>query len=302
MLIEPIKPMLASPPKAERVEQLAGTYWFDLKLDGLRAVAYWDGQTLTLLNRSMRDITSSFPDLEASFPDLLPCILDGEIVAQSGSFQDVARRGKQTKPADVARHVVTHPVTFVAFDVLNIDGADLRNHPYFDRRMMLDGIAVLFPDNPYWTTSVVSPDPGYFDIVKAAGMEGVIAKRLRSTYKSGRFSDWIKFKTVRSITCIGVGYEPGEGARAHFGAMFLALLNDAGEPVNVGRVGTGFTASEITMLKETMDAGVPVLVEIECLNVTKDGSLRFPVYKGMRGSELSLADARLSQLDEIPRC
>ncbi len=298
-MIDPIKPMLASPPKAERVERLSGTHWFDLKLDGLRAVAYWDGSTLKLLNRSMRDITASFPDLEATFPDIPPCVLDGEIVAQSGSFQDVARRGKQTKPADVARHVQSHPVTFVAFDVLNVDGSDTRPLPYFDRRMMLDGLAVLFTGN--WTTSVVSQDPGYFEQVKAMGLEGVIAKRIRSPYRSGRFSDWIKFKTVRSITCIGVGYEPGEGARAHFGAMFLAMLDANGQPVNVGRVGTGFTAQEITMLKETMDAGVPVLVEIECLNVTKDGSLRFPVYKGMRGSELSLADATLDQLNDIPR-
>lgn len=298
-MIDPIKPMLASPPKAERVERLAGTHWFDLKLDGLRAIAYWDGSTLKLINRSMKDITASFPDLEATFPDLPPCVLDGEIVADSGSFQDVARRGKQTKPADVARHVGSHPVSFVAFDALNIDGADLRSHPYFDRRMMLDGLATLFHSNK-WTTSVVSKDPAYFEQVKALGMEGVIAKRIRAPYRSGRFSDWIKFKAVRSITCVAVGYETGEGARAHFGAMFLALISDAGV-VRVGRVGTGFTMLEIEDLKHDLDAGLMPLVEIECLNVTKDGLLRFPVYKGRR-HDLSVADATFDQLVDIPRC
>ena len=299
-MLAPVKPMLASPPKSQRLSSLAGTYWFDLKLDGIRAVAYWDGQSLVLLNRSMKDITHRYPDLEAGFPDLPPCVLDGEIVACSGSFQDTAKRDKQTKPADVVRTMREIPVNFVAFDVLEIDGSDCRLQPYFDRRMMLDGLGGLFTGP--WTTSVVSQDPAYFEQVKALGLEGVIAKRLRSTYRSGRFADWIKFKTVRSITAIGIGYDPGEGARAHFGAMHLALLDGNGQPVRIGRVGTGFDATEIAELKAQMDAGVPVLCEIECLNVTKDGQLRFPVYKGTRASEMSLADARLSQLDDIPRC
>lgn len=152
--------------------------------------------------------------------------------------------------------------------------------------------------NPTLRTSVLSYDPAYFDQVKAAGMEGVIAKRLNSTYKAGRFSDWLKFKAVRSITAVGIGYEAGTGARAHFGAMFLALIGPDG-PVEIGRVGTGFTATEITSLKTEMDAGRPVVVEIECLNKSKDGKLRFPVYKGLR-TDQSVADATLAQLDEIP--
>lgn len=301
-MIGPMKPMLASPPKAERVERLAGTHYFDTKLDGLRAIAYWYNGALTILNRSMRDVTHQYPELEASASTLgeFDLVLDGEIVANTGSFQDTAMRGKQNKPADIARAMASTPVTFVAFDVLYLDGADQRNVPCFDRRMILDGLDVLL--RAPWTTSVWSLDPAFFEQVKALGMEGVIAKRNRSTYRSGRFADWIKFKAVRSITAIGSGYELGEGARAHFGAMTLALVNDAGEPVSIGRVGTGFNNAEILKLKAQLDAGVPVLCEIECLNVTKDGQLRFPVYKGMRDSELSLADARLDQLDDIPRC
>ena len=299
-MLAPVKPMLASPPKAERLATLAGTHLFDLKLDGLRAIAYWDGLSLILLNRSMKDITAQFPELEMTAPQLGgPCVLDGEIVAASGLFNDVATRGKRTKPGDVARGVQEFPCVFVAFDALYAFDVDYRNHPFETRRSILNSTCDW---GGCWQTSVISPDPAYFEQVKALGLEGIIAKRKRSTYRSGRFSDWIKFKTVRSITAIGVGYDPGEGARAHFGAMHLALLDANGQPVSVGRVGTGFDAREIMALKEQMDAGVPVLCEIECLNVTKDGQLRFPVYKGTRDPELSLADARLSQLDDIPRC
>jgi bifunctional non-homologous end joining protein LigD len=292
-----IKPMLASPPKAERIEQLKGTHAFDTKIDGIRAVLYWDGSVCYITNRSGKHIAHRFPEVEAAATNLPgPCVLDGEIVAVSGSFQDTARRDKQTQPGDVARWMHEIPVVFVAFDVLWKD-TDLRPMPFDWRRQQLELMSL---QGPVLTTSVLSLDPAFFDQVKALGMEGVIAKRLRSTYRAGRFSDWLKFKTVRSITAVGIGYEKGTGARAHFGAMFLALIDDDGKPVEIGRVGTGFTASEITDLKAMMDAGQPVLCEIECLNKSKDGKLRFPVYKGLRGSELSLADATLSQLDDIP--
>lgn len=293
-----IKPMLASPPKeGQRPSDLRG-WLFDIKLDGVRTLAFWDGQGLTLRNRSGRDVTHRYPDLSAAFDmlNLPPVVLDGEIVAQSGSFQDTARRDKQTKPADVAAAMRLIPVSFIAFDVLYLDGdGDLRHQSYQHRRNALDCL----PLGGLVTKSVVSPDPGFFDLVKEQGMEGVIAKNPRSTYRAGRFSDWTKFKALRSLTAVGIGYERGEGARAHFGAMFLALHDGAGQWVRIGRVGTGFTAREIDHLKAELDGGRPVVVEIECLNKSKDGQLRFPVYKGLR-TDQSVADATLDQLDQIP--
>ena len=308
MIVLPeIKPMLASPPKKERVEQLAGTHAFDLKLDGIRAIVYWDGSACKILNRSMRDITHRFPEVEASITTAgfaTPMIFDGEMVAASGSFQDTARRDKQTKPEDVVRVMKEIPVCFVAFDLLWEASGDLRHQPFKLRRELLELAWVTYglKTHPVLRTSVLSLDPGYFETVKSAGLEGVIAKRLNSSYRTGRFSDWIKFKTVRTITAIGIGYEAGTGARAHFGAMFLALLDTNANPaafVEIGRVGTGFTASEIAMLKDEMDQGRPVIVEIEALNRSKDGKLRFPVYKGIR-TDLSYVDATLAQLNDLP--
>lgn len=302
-----IKPMLASPPKpGQHVHgrDFAGWY-FDVKLDGVRAIAHWDGFGLRLINRSMKDVTHRYPDLEMAavsigspFRPGVPMILDGEIVAQSGSFQDTAKRDKQTKPADVAAAIKTHPVNFVAFDILYCEGSDVRTLPYSQRRYHLE---LAMDEKNLFAISVCSKESSFFNVVKEAGMEGVIAKHPRSQYRAGRFSDWVKFKTLRSITAIGLGYDLGEGARAHFGAMRLVLLGADNKPVDIGRVGTGFKPlyETIDYLKAELDAGRPVVCEIECLNKSKDGQLRFPVYKGLR-TDLSVVDATIDQLDAIP--
>jgi bifunctional non-homologous end joining protein LigD len=300
-MIEPIKPMLASPPKGDQLHHLAGTHVFDIKLDGIRAICYWDGYEAKILNRSMLDITHRFPEVEA----MLRClpyhvVLDGEIVANSGSFQDTAKRDKQNKPFDIVTTMKAIPVTFVAFDVLHAGNVDIRHWPWTDRRDTLNNVDDHIT-HPTFQASVFSNDADYFNIVKSQGLEGVIAKRKRSTYRSGRSSDWIKFKALRSITAVGVGYEAGkkDSPREHFGAMLLALLDRAGKAVSIGKVGTGFTQTEINYLKAELDQGRPVLVEIECLNKSRDNLLRFPVYKGLR-TDMSVLDARFDQLDQIP--
>lgn len=300
-----ITPMLASPPKKETLSTLVGTHTFDIKLDGVRCLLYWDGQTCKLVNRSGVNVTHRFPEVVEAAKDLgpRPIVLDGEIVAKSGSFQDTAKRDKQNKPMDIKQAMAAIPVTFVAFDMLWLANVDLRPMTYVTRRANLETVLIdalgLHVSNIQ--LSVVSTDADFFDVVKSMGMEGVIAKRNTSTYRSGRFSDWIKFKALRSITCVGIGYEVGTGARAHFGAMHLALVGhpNGGGIVEVGRVGTGFDTSEIAYLKGELDAGRPVVVEIECLNKSRDNKLRFPVYKGVR-TDLSVVDAKLEQLADIP--
>jgi bifunctional non-homologous end joining protein LigD len=296
-----VKPMLAEPQKGMNIQTLVGSHAFDVKLDGVRSIAYWDGEHLTLTNRNGREQTISYPELVASCP--LPkgqtVVLDGEIIASNGSFESVAIRDKQTKPADVAREAARIPVQYLAFDVLQLGDTDLRALPWNERRALLE--AVMTPNvDPLWGLTIVSNDASLYDSVRGLGMEGVIAKRLDAPYRAGRRQDWIKFKVVHRVTCIAVGYEPGEGARAHFGAMFLAMLDGDEKPVQVGRVGTGFTTAATHECKALLDARTPFLVEVECANVTKTGVLRFPSYKGIR-TDLSVADATLTQLDTIPR-
>ena len=305
-----IKPMLASPStgtanrRAIDIESLAGTHTFDVKLDGLRAIAYYDGERLCLVNRSGVDITAQFPEIEPFGG--LPFILDGEIVADDDTFQTAATRGKLTRIPQIRAAAVASPCKFIAFDLLAWAGESLVDHKieYSDRRASLEG--VLHRTQTKGTRfglSVTSDSPLFLQQVAQMGMEGVIAKRKTSRYTpGGRNGDWIKFKNLHRITAIAIGYEAGTGARSHFGAMRLALLDgETGTPVDIGRVGTGFSEREITELKARLDAGEPIPVEIELLNVTQDGALRFPVYVGVR-SDLSVLDATLDQLATVPRC
>lgn len=281
-------------------------YTYDLKLDGLRAIAYWDGLTLRLLNRSGKDVTAQFPEVEADAAVLgpVPLILDGEIVADNGRFEAVATRGKTVRPADVARRARQYPCRFVAFDVLSVNGVDVMQRPHRDRRTMLHGLALTWSDpaSCRWLEVVSSDDgPAMWTQVAALGMEGLIAKRSTSAYVPGSRTDaWLKFKVTRRITAVAVGYDPGEGSRVAFGAMHLALLGPDG-PVRIGTVGTGFKERDLAECKARLDAGTPFLVEVEALNRTKAGVLRFPVYRGVR-TDLPITAATLDQLDTLPLC
>jgi bifunctional non-homologous end joining protein LigD len=296
-----VKPMLAEPQQGRDIQTLVGTHAFDVKLDGVRSIATWDGHNLTFTNRNGRDQTVSYPDLVAScpLPEGTVIVLDGEIIASNGSFESVAKRDKQTKLPDVIRAMDAIPVQYLAFDILQIGDLDLRSWSWLQRRAMLDTVMAENND-PLWGLTIVSNDASLYDSVRNLGMEGVIAKRMDAPYLAGRRPAWIKFKVTHRVTCIAVGYEPGEGSRAHFGAMFLAMLDENGTPVQVGRVGTGFDTAATHECKALLDARTPFLVEIECANVTKTGVLRFPSYKGIR-TDLGLTDAALTQLATIPR-
>lgn len=292
-----MKPMLAVPNKnGNTTDGLTG--WIaDLKLDGLRCIADWDGQTVTLTNRNEIDITRQFPDVEVTLTKALtgqgPCILDGELIADDGTFTAVATRGKQQKPEDIVASMARFPVRFVQFDTMRVSGIDITGRPLFERRKYL------FPG----IDRVLSADNAklMFEQVKSLGLEGIIAKDPLGRYHYGkRFPGWVKVKAVQTVTCVATGYEAGKGARAHFGAMFLHMI-DGTSAVDVGRVGTGFTETEIQWLKSELDSGRPVVVEIETLNRTADNKLRFPVYIGVR-TDLSALDATVKQLESLPVC
>ena len=303
-----LRPMLATPSTsaggraAIDIHSLAGTHFFDLKMDGIRAFARWNGAQLTLTNRNGIDITHKFPELVTSAKETfdLPIWLDGEIVCDTGRFEDTLTRDKQSSPAIIAKYAAEKPVSFHAFDVP--DYADEGND---QRRTRLEfDISLPWRDNPNsrFFITPCSTDPEFLDKTRALGLEGVIAKHRTAYYGFGtRSRSWIKFKNLHRVTCLVSGYEPGTGSRAHFGKMNLALIDSIGQVVPCGSVGTGFTRREIDDLKKLLDAGSILVVEIECLNVTSGGTLRFPVYKGMR-TDVPVTDCKLEQLDTLPRC
>ena len=304
-ILDTLVPMLATSSRPEVLPTLVGSHVFDQKLDGVRAIAAWTEGDFGIRNRNGRNLTEAYPDLAlASTVIDGPLILDGEIVAESGLFEDIAWRDKQKGRADAVQKV---PARFVAFDVLyHPTEGDTRHLPYARRRQLLDLLNLVGK----FDVSLCSPDPAFFDRLKALGGEGVIAKRLMAPYAKGRSNDWLKVKAIYSVTAVVSGYEPGSGARQDLGAIHLSLLvempNGGRMLKPIGKAGSGFsvtTAREmrdaIEHFMETGDIEDFPIVEVECLGLTRSGVLRQPVYKGMRTDKGAL-DCTYDQLADLP--
>lgn len=300
-----ITPMLATPGRPDDLARVAGTHVFERKLDGIRGLLSWDGHTVSIRNRNGRDITDRYPELELAARSLdAPLIIDGEIMAESGRFEDVAWRDKQK---GLGWDKV--PVRFVAFDVLYLpEVGDVRHQPYAYRRQALDSLALAGK----FEVVEASTDPAFFDRVRAEGGEGVIAKHVNARYLSGRHPAWLKVKSLHTVTALVTGYETGKGSRAEMGAVKLAVL--AQHPNNewylqeIGRAGSGFsqrTAMEMKHLLDGIAAAGPTLdsipvVEVECLGATRSGVLRQPTFKGFR-TDLDYTAATYAQVAALPR-
>lgn len=298
------RPMLATPSTGAGnrapidINSLEGTHAFDLKMDGIRAFAEWDGASLTLTNRNGGNITANYPEVVAAAPLIfdLPCWLDGELMADDGRFETVLTRDKQSTARAIAAHAERHPVTFHAFDV-----PLYAEQPWTYRRKVLEDMAAEWPGPGRFTITPVSYLSNFLAKTREVGLEGVIAKRKDDTYHFGaRSKSWIKFKNLHRVTCLVAGYSAGEGSRAHFGKMHLALV-DGDTVVPCGSVGTGFTAKQTWELKELLDRGEILVVEIEALNRTSGGTLRFPVYKGLR-TDVDVTACSVDQLSTLPAC
>jgi len=262
-----------------------GDWVLDTKLDGVRAFLR-EGR---VYNRKGVDVTYKFPEVAITAPGWL----DGEIVAHDGSFETTLTRESQENRAAIRRLAETRPCRFIAFDL-----PGLHEKPWHARRETLEQVGQDFslPITP------VSTDLEFFVRVRELGMEGVIAKRRNARYQFGRRSrDWIKFKHLYRVSCLIAGYEPGHGSRSHFGAITLALIDPAGEVVPVGRCGAGFTERQTHELKARLDAREVLIAEIETVNVTSGGTLRFPVFRGLR-SDVAPTECTTDQLAALPRC
>lgn len=293
-LLGSLEPMLAMTCEQE-LQTLVGTHWFDEKLDGIRALVGRGEIGCTIRNRNGRDMTATWPEVEAATTLLLQpgTILDGEITALHGSFQDIAARDRRQSAAQAD----TCPAKFTAFDILHHpERGDVRHWRYQDRRALLDSLGLVGT----LETSVVSPDPDLYEKIKALGGEGIVAKRLDARYSQGRKRDWLKYKATRTVSCIAVGYEPGKGSRANCGAFLLAMIDENNQARIVGRVGSGFTETEIAHVKAEIDRGIFPILEIRVLGRTREDKLRQPVHIGLR-TDLAIHDVVVNQLNALPR-
>jgi bifunctional non-homologous end joining protein LigD len=292
---------------------------FEMKWDGIRAIATIANGELTLASRNGIDLTPTYPEL-GSLVDAVTgdAVIDGEIVAldKKGrpSFGLLQERMNLTKPAEVEAARKKNGVQFFAFDLLELDGDSLLKREYDERRSLL-----LTHVSPSETVKLPPAFEGDEHAAMASsrelGLEGVVAKKRDSTYLPGkRGRAWVKLKHHRSQEVVVAGWQPGKGNRANrVGSLLLGIPSEDGLTY-VGKVGTGFADKELASMvtkfarleRQTSPlVGVPnaeavgarwirpsLVGEVEFAEWTASGRLRQPSWRGWR-SDKSATEVRL---------
>jgi bifunctional non-homologous end joining protein LigD len=281
-----------------------GDDWaFEVKWDGYRLAVHIVGKRARIITRGGHDWTPRFPTIahDALELGLDSAILDGEAVvldergaSDFGALQKaLGGRGSKRFAAEARLY---------AFDLLYLNGHDLRDQPLAERREMLADVLAAQPHASISLSEEIDAEGSAF--LKRAcelGLEGIIAKRRSSPYRSGRGGDWLKIKCIQSESFAIIGYEPSAIALGGIGRLLLAARKgDA--LVYVGGVGTGFTHASGAALRKQMDnlivdkptLAMPVrkkgyrwirpelIAEIALRGWTDDGKLRHASFKGLR--------------------
>lgn len=276
---------------------------FELKMDGYRVLAEKDGAEVRLRSRNGNDLTRSFPELARSIAALpfSHVIIDGEVVAldEAGrpSFGRLQQRARISRPIDVRRAEVELPVSFFAFDLLALGPFDLRALPLLKRKALLKQVvptvgAVRYLDH------IEQEGKGFYEQVERMGLEGLVAKRADSPYRSGRSPSWLKLRAAKTADLVVIGFTAPKGSRAAIGAFHVGHYVD-GRLRYCGRVGSGFTDKALEVLREELEAerrktppaiGIPGdakgstwveprrVAEVRFTEWTKEGLLRQPVF------------------------
>jgi bifunctional non-homologous end joining protein LigD len=307
-----LAPMLAAPgsPPSGRLAEWA----VEMKWDGVRALAFIESGRIRLVSRTGKDITRTYPEVfgvgsgAGGLPGQL--LLDGEIVAFTDGRPDfeALQPRMHVSSADAAlRLSATIPVTYLAFDVLQLEGVPLLSLPYASRR---ETLKTIMGNGPGFLIPPDFPGPD-LDAVREAsvanGLEGVVVKRLDSVYEPGaRSGSWLKVKNLLQQEVVVAGWKPGQGNRAGLiGSLLVGVHSSSGGLLYAGHVGTGFSDSVLRMLTRLLeplrrpgspfDGPVPaeyagpavwveprLVIEVTFNRWTRAGRMRAPAYRGLR--------------------
>ena len=315
-----VVPMLA---KLAQLPARDDGWGVEVKWDGVRAIAYCRPGRLELQTRNLNTVTSQYPEVRRLSRQLggLDAVLDGELVAfdEDGrpSFERLQQRIHQTSERVVRRRMESHPVTYVIFDLLYLDGVSLLEQPYGDRRRLLEQLEL---DGDSWQTPAYSVGRARELLAASAErrLEGIVLKRLDSTYAPGKRSGaWLKVKNLGRQEFVIGGWQVGEGRRrSRVGSLLLGYFDADGDLRYAGKVGTGFSDRDLEELIERLRtlarkgnpfAGRrgpreakfvdPVLVaEVEFRELTAEGMIRHGSFKGLR-EDKSAIEVRLELAD-----
>ena len=277
---------------------------FERKFDGMRCLAFRDGDRVRLLSRNRQPLNGTYPELVDALTAQRTTrfVVDGEVVAFEGrrtSFARLQGRLGITNP-EVARASPVR-VFYYLFDLLHLDGQSTIDVPLMWRKKLLRN-AIEFGDPLRYTPHRVEDGIAAYRAACERGDEGVIAKLADSKYDGRRSTSWLKFKCVRDQEFVVGGYTSPKGSRVELGALLLGYY--AGHDlVYAGKVGTGFDEATLHRLHERLsaitrdtpaftrglvrEAGAhwvrpEMVVQIGFTEWTRDGKLRHPRYLGMR--------------------
>jgi bifunctional non-homologous end joining protein LigD len=277
-----------------------GSWSYEFKWDGYRILALKSGERVSLFSRNRRDWTREFQRVADEVAELGPkeCVLDGEVCALSEkgvpSFQLLQHRGPKTQLA------------YVVFDLLYLEGDDLRGLPIEERRAKLAKVVAprLAAGRLSLSKAVAGMDEQtLLDLACRTGLEGIVAKKVGSTYEPGRSKTWLKIKCSHRQEFAIVGWVPFKETQPLVGALVLGLMEPDGVLHYAGKVGTGFdmkTREDLADLLAKDAADEPTAVDVPRLagavrfvrprhvaevaftEWTEGGHVRHPSFQGLR--------------------
>jgi bifunctional non-homologous end joining protein LigD len=279
---------------------------FELKWDGFRMMAHGGAGQARLRYRSGLDPSERYPELTSAIRALpmSDLILDGEIVVLDAEgkpdFHRLQARAQMHRTSEIARAALAQPVTYMVFDLLGAAGHDLRGLPLVERKAILERILPKLGPLRY-SEHIPEHGEALLDQVVARGLEGVVAKKANSPYKSKRSPDWLKLKKDPEADFAVCGYTPPKGTRTGLGALHLCVRVDS-QWVWAGKVGTGFDDKLLAKLTAELSAKPrwkptfprpeasgdalwiepELVVQVRYREWPEDSSLRFPVFVRLR--------------------
>lgn len=295
-VLSDVKPMLAT--SIEEPFDREG-WLFEVKWDGYRAIAKIGEGNLHLYSRNQQTLNAQYPEIIESLSRLnFSAVLDGEIVvldeagvSQFGLLQDYQQQ-------------LTGALAYYVFDILWLEGHDLRGLPLARRKEILTRVLPVLPHvrlSQHIETSGVE----FFKLAIAHGLEGIIAKDMQSHYRAGeRSRDWLKIKIFQQQEAVIGGYTEPRGSRQHLGALVLGVYKDD-ELVYIGHTGGGSDEALLAKLQERLapleretspfakppKTNAPVHwvepklhCDVSFAGWTKDGMMREPILKGLHES------------------
>ncbi|NGX31334.1 MAG: hypothetical protein K940chlam8_00700 [Chlamydiae bacterium] len=279
---------------------------YEKKFDGIRCLAVCKEGSIKLYSRNRNVLNAQYPEIVQALKKMgkRNFVIDGEICAitsKESSFSALQRRMHVKSVENVKRKV---PVKYFVFDLLYVNGYDVKKLPLIERKKLLKK-SLRFNNLVKYTAHRVGMGESYFKTAQKQGWEGIIAKRADSTYKSRRTTDWLKFKCSNQQELVICGFTKPQGSRVGFGALLMGYY-DKGYLKYAGKVGTGYNTELLSRLGSRLKrlerdsnpfknqkihernihwVSPSVVAQVEFTEWTPGGKLRHPSFLGLRSDK-----------------